>query len=162
MTGLLAILIVVNAIIVCCNENPHRKRRKAAEKAALEAEMNLTPLHADNTLLKKMGSNNSSPRSSQGSVMNQQQHTYTDRKNGWASDEYDMDATQPGPKHPLLKSTSSIGEEGTNPCNGYASSSRGQRAGDLAERGYAGDADESRLGLVGNAARPGVGKFRTG
>jgi len=35
LTGVLAILIAVNAIINCCKENPHRKRRKAAEKANL-------------------------------------------------------------------------------------------------------------------------------
>ncbi|KAK5956892.1 hypothetical protein OHC33_002381 [Knufia fluminis] len=34
LTGVLAILIAVNAIINCCKENPHRKRRKAAEKAS--------------------------------------------------------------------------------------------------------------------------------
>lgn len=33
LTGILAILIAINAIINCCKENPHRKRRKAAEKA---------------------------------------------------------------------------------------------------------------------------------
>jgi Transient receptor potential (TRP) ion channel/ML-like domain len=32
LTGLLAILIAVNAIIICCKENPHRKRRKEAGK----------------------------------------------------------------------------------------------------------------------------------
>lgn len=30
LSALLAILIVVNAIIICCKENPHRKRRKEA------------------------------------------------------------------------------------------------------------------------------------
>ena len=30
LTGILAILIAINAIIVCCKENPHRKRRKEA------------------------------------------------------------------------------------------------------------------------------------
>ena len=30
--AVLFILIVINSIIVCCKENPHRKRRKAAEK----------------------------------------------------------------------------------------------------------------------------------
>lgn len=30
LTGVLAILIAVNAIIICCKENPHRKKRKAA------------------------------------------------------------------------------------------------------------------------------------
>jgi len=33
LTAVLAILIMVNSIIACCKENPHRKRRKAAEKA---------------------------------------------------------------------------------------------------------------------------------
>ena len=68
LTGLLAILIAVNAIIVCCRENPHRKKRKAqgepsqspvtlryitngeAEKLNREFD-NLTPLDARNSLL---------------------------------------------------------------------------------------------------------------
>lgn len=33
LTGVLAILIAVNAIIICCKENPHRKKRKAAGKS---------------------------------------------------------------------------------------------------------------------------------
>ncbi|KAF9694901.1 hypothetical protein EKO04_006726 [Ascochyta lentis] len=49
LTGILAILIAVNAIIICCKENPHRKKRKEAEKARdLD---NLTPLDARNSLL---------------------------------------------------------------------------------------------------------------
>lgn len=32
LTGVLAILIAVNAIIICCKENPHRKKRKEAGK----------------------------------------------------------------------------------------------------------------------------------
>jgi len=32
LTVILALLIAVNSIISCCKENPHRKRRKAAEK----------------------------------------------------------------------------------------------------------------------------------
>jgi hypothetical protein len=32
LTGLLAILIAVNSIIICCRENPHRRRRKEAGK----------------------------------------------------------------------------------------------------------------------------------
>lgn len=52
MTGLLAILIAVNAIISCIKENPHRKKRKEAEKRELERDLdNLTPLHARNSLL---------------------------------------------------------------------------------------------------------------
>lgn len=34
LTGVLAILILVNSIITCCKENPHRKRRKEAAKLA--------------------------------------------------------------------------------------------------------------------------------
>lgn len=49
LTGLLAILIAINAIVICCKENPHRKKRKEAEKARdLD---NLTPLDARNSLL---------------------------------------------------------------------------------------------------------------
>jgi hypothetical protein len=49
LTGVLAILIAVNAIIICCKENPHRKKRKEAEKA--RDVDNLTPLDARNSLL---------------------------------------------------------------------------------------------------------------
>jgi hypothetical protein len=49
LTGVLAILIAVNAIVICCKKNPHREKRKAAEKARdLD---NLTPLDARNSLL---------------------------------------------------------------------------------------------------------------
>lgn len=49
LTGILALLIAVNAIVICCKENPHRRRRKEAEKARdLD---NLTPLDARNSLL---------------------------------------------------------------------------------------------------------------
>ena len=66
LTGILGILIAVNAIIICCKENPHRKKRKEAGKfIALHdcgtqlitfAEKardldNLTPLDARNSLL---------------------------------------------------------------------------------------------------------------
>ncbi|KAI4223246.1 MAG: hypothetical protein L6R36_005565 [Xanthoria steineri] len=50
LTLALAILIAVNAIIVCCRENPHRKRRKAAEKLNRDLDT-LTPLDARNSLL---------------------------------------------------------------------------------------------------------------
>ncbi|KAI9782661.1 MAG: hypothetical protein M1816_001732 [Peltula sp. TS41687] len=50
LTGALAILIAVNAIIICCKENPHRKRRKEAEKLSRDLD-NLTPLDARNSLL---------------------------------------------------------------------------------------------------------------
>jgi hypothetical protein len=52
LTGLLAILLAVNAIINCIRENPHRRARKAQEKKLLEQDFdNLTPLHARNSLL---------------------------------------------------------------------------------------------------------------
>jgi hypothetical protein len=67
LTGLLAILIAVNAIIICCRDNPHRKKRKEAGKSNpkvvvsdMEANAstekardldNLTPLDARNSLL---------------------------------------------------------------------------------------------------------------
>jgi len=50
LTGVLAILIAVNAIIMCCKENPHAKRRKEAEKLNRDLD-NLTPLDARNSLL---------------------------------------------------------------------------------------------------------------
>lgn len=66
LTGVLAILIAVNALIMCCKENPHRKKRKEAGKlrqsefrcenanASIEKARdldNLTPLDARNSLL---------------------------------------------------------------------------------------------------------------
>ena len=41
LTGILAILIAVNAIIVCCRENPHRRRRKEAGKLSLSHSLSL-------------------------------------------------------------------------------------------------------------------------
>jgi len=43
-------LIAVNAIIVCIKENPHRRKRKEAEKLNRDLD-NLTPLDARNSLL---------------------------------------------------------------------------------------------------------------
>lgn len=67
LTALLAILIAVNAIIVCCRDNPHRKKRKEAGKSIHSISIiesitnnftekardldNLTPLDARNSLL---------------------------------------------------------------------------------------------------------------
>lgn len=66
LTGLLAILIAVNAIVICCKENPHKKKRKEAGKLPMISSTvsnadnhvekardldNLTPLDARNSLL---------------------------------------------------------------------------------------------------------------
>lgn len=50
LTAVLAILIAVNALIVCIKENPHRRKRKDAEKFNRDLD-NLTPLDARNSLL---------------------------------------------------------------------------------------------------------------
>lgn len=50
LSGLLAILIAANAIITCVRENPHRRRRKDAEKMSQDMD-DLTPLDARNSLL---------------------------------------------------------------------------------------------------------------
>ncbi|KAL4917449.1 hypothetical protein BDW62DRAFT_84168 [Aspergillus aurantiobrunneus] len=50
LTGILAILIAANAIILCCRENPHAKRRKEAEKMSRDID-DLTPLDARESLL---------------------------------------------------------------------------------------------------------------
>ncbi|KAH0142677.1 DUF907 domain-containing protein, partial [Aureobasidium melanogenum] len=50
LTGVLAILIAVNAIITCVRANPHRQRRKEAEKLNRDLD-DLTPLDARNSLL---------------------------------------------------------------------------------------------------------------
>ncbi|CAI4213737.1 unnamed protein product [Parascedosporium putredinis] len=49
LTGILAILILWNAINQCCKKNPHRERRKELEK--VRDTDNLTPLDARNSLL---------------------------------------------------------------------------------------------------------------
>ncbi|KAB2579994.1 hypothetical protein BFW01_g5498 [Lasiodiplodia theobromae] len=54
LTGVLAILIAVNSIVVCCKENPHRKKRKEQEKLNRDLD-NLTPLDARNSLLMDPG-----------------------------------------------------------------------------------------------------------
>ncbi|KAJ6089964.1 hypothetical protein N7467_005180 [Penicillium canescens] len=50
LTAVLAILIAVNAIITCCRENPHARRRREAEKANRDLD-DLTPLDARESLL---------------------------------------------------------------------------------------------------------------
>jgi hypothetical protein len=54
LTGVLAILIAVNALIVFCKMNPHRRARKDAEKLNRDLD-NLTPLDARNSLLLNPG-----------------------------------------------------------------------------------------------------------
>ncbi|OJD37143.1 uncharacterized protein BKCO1_800033 [Diplodia corticola] len=54
LTGVLAILIAVNSIVVCCKENPHRKKRKEQEKLNRDLD-DLTPLDARNSLLMDPG-----------------------------------------------------------------------------------------------------------
>jgi len=49
LTGLLAILVAVNALVMWCRKNPHRKARKDAEKN--RADDTLTPLDARNSML---------------------------------------------------------------------------------------------------------------
>ncbi|GAB7360814.1 hypothetical protein MBLNU230_g0801t1 [Neophaeotheca triangularis] len=57
LTAVLAILIAANALIACIKENPHRKKRKEAEKLNRDLD-NLTPLDARNSLLMEpMGEN---------------------------------------------------------------------------------------------------------
>ncbi|KAI0161108.1 TRP-domain-containing protein [Hypoxylon sp. FL1284] len=50
LAGILAILIGWNAIVACCKQNPHRKRRKEMEKLQRDRDA-LTPLDARNSLL---------------------------------------------------------------------------------------------------------------
>lgn len=50
LTAVLAILITVNAVISCCRENPHARRRREAEKQNRDLD-DLTPLDARDSLL---------------------------------------------------------------------------------------------------------------
>lgn len=92
LTGVLAILIAVNAIIMCVKENPHRKRRKEAEKLNRDLD-NLTPLDARNSLLIEPARMDMS---------------------GGASGAYEQDL-----KHPLVREGSSDSFS-TEPANPYA------------------------------------------
>ncbi|KAH8660904.1 hypothetical protein BGZ60DRAFT_530904 [Tricladium varicosporioides] len=46
-TGLLVLLMVINGFYTCCKDNPHRKRRKEAEKLKRESEFFLDPKNND-------------------------------------------------------------------------------------------------------------------
>lgn len=59
LAGILALLIVWNAMIACCKENPHRKRRKEMEKMQKDMDA-LTPLDARNSLLMERTKSNES------------------------------------------------------------------------------------------------------
>lgn len=50
LTGILAIMIAINSIVNCVKENPHRRKRKQAEKLNRDLD-DLTPLDARNSLL---------------------------------------------------------------------------------------------------------------
>lgn len=50
LTGILALLLIVNSIVVCCKQNPHRKRRKEAGSYSLISHDTKDPLRL--TLLK--------------------------------------------------------------------------------------------------------------
>lgn len=72
LAGALAILLVWNAFIICCKENPHRKRRKQMEKERLEREAeDLTPLDARNTLLMGQGKESTTTFAVTSSVMDE-------------------------------------------------------------------------------------------
>ncbi|KAI9808724.1 MAG: hypothetical protein M1825_003876 [Sarcosagium campestre] len=68
LTGVLAILIAVNALIVCFRKNPHRQQRKEAEKLHRDLD-NLTPLDPRNSLLMDPVSNPKAPLVSEDPVV---------------------------------------------------------------------------------------------
>jgi hypothetical protein len=61
LTGVLAILIAVNSLIFCIKDNPHRKRRKEAEKINRDLD-NLTPLDNRESILMEPQPYKSTPR----------------------------------------------------------------------------------------------------
>lgn len=66
LTGVLSILIAVNAIIICCKENPHRKKRKEAGK--LNAS-NLAFAHSDTHIEKARDLDNLTPLDARNSLL---------------------------------------------------------------------------------------------
>ncbi|KAK7951125.1 transient receptor potential domain containing protein [Apiospora aurea] len=97
LTGILAILVAWNAIVACCKENPHRKRRKELEKMQRETDA-LTPLDARNSLL-------------------------LDRKQSHGSTTFSVtDNVQE--KQPLARNTSPDRYLGTEPANPYGNAAQ--------------------------------------
>ncbi|KAK7988048.1 initiation-specific alpha-1-6-mannosyltransferase [Apiospora arundinis] len=94
LTGILAILIAWNAIVACCKENPHRKRRKELEKMQRETDA-LTPLDARNSLL-------------------------LDRKQTNGSTTFSMSDHVQEVKQPLARNTSPDRYLGVEPANPYS------------------------------------------
>lgn len=86
LTGLLAILICVNAIVVWFRANPHRKARKEAEKLNRDLD-NLTPLSPRNSLLISEQYKRSSPTDDEGTPYDD--HPY---KGGIYSDNISLQA----------------------------------------------------------------------
>jgi len=136
LTGILAILIVVNAIITCCKENPHRKRRKEAEKLNRDLD-NLTPLDARNSFL--LGSKDQKD-SSTGYVMG----PYNSRKTyepipkthgRWDSQDSTDDLVGSAAGIGLRERSSSRGPEGYNPTR---FSNRAPTVSDLGYQGASG------------------------
>ena len=70
LTGILAILIMVNSIITCCKENPHRKKRKAALQAQSK------DLEGDAFLMQPAPYQNTPPRHKKQMSMSDQQAAY--------------------------------------------------------------------------------------
>ncbi|KAH7031351.1 uncharacterized protein B0I36DRAFT_243557 [Microdochium trichocladiopsis] len=95
LAGVLAILLVWNAIIICCKENPHRKRRKQMEKERLEREAeNLTPLDANNALLMGSGKESTTTFAVTSTVMDEKKGLYDPMAAPYQGNAYDQPSTK--------------------------------------------------------------------
>ncbi|KAJ1333299.1 Transient receptor potential (TRP) ion channel [Microdochium nivale] len=90
LAGVLAILLVWNAIILCCKKNPHRERRKQMEKERMQREADeLTPLDARNTLLMGSGKESTTTFAVTSSVMDEKKGLYEPMPGHYRGNSYD-------------------------------------------------------------------------
>ncbi|PKS07928.1 hypothetical protein jhhlp_006538 [Lomentospora prolificans] len=140
LTGILAILIIWNAINQCCKKNPHRERRKEMEKMVRDMD-NLTPLDARNSLLldRSQFDNKGSTTFSMASTV---------EKTGYAR--------SPSPEKYLGNYEASYNKPSQlSPSNDYASPYRPITPNTPVAYG-----DQSREGLISNAAPIGHADMR--
>ena len=117
LTGVLAILILVNSLITCCKENPHRKRRKDAAKLADQQR----EIEGDAFLMEPQPYTNSPPRHKK--QMSQTNAAYEPMRGG---DPYDSrnQSRDPSQERRLIDGAAGMGKGGYHSVNRSESQTR--------------------------------------
>ncbi|KAI2624417.1 TRP-domain-containing protein [Hypoxylon sp. NC1633] len=131
LAGVLAILIAWNAIVACCKQNPHRKRRKEMEKIQRDMD-DLTPLDARNSLLLDRSKTNESSitityANTMADVKQPARDSSPERYIGIAVEAPNTYSPLNAPYNRSLTSSMPMG--GLNQNSGYASYNYGQQNG---------------------------------